>query len=396
MQELNEFQLASFKLGLLKTYQDPLLKTLLSTFGVTQTVAQLKDWRESQIGGLLSELQTLPELAYGKKNKILDRLDVLSEKLQSLEINELLEYQASEDIKCLFPDMAQWPKGFESLEFAPFCLWYRGDIGVMESDKAPVSFVGARASTEYGEWVTTKFATELADRGHCVISGGAYGIDAAAHRSARGTVGNTVAFLAGGVDDFYPRGNYGLLKSIVNYGGAVCSELPPGSKPLRHRFLQRNRLIAAASYGLVVVEAGWRSGALSSAHFALEIGRPVGVVPGPITSGSSLGCVKLLRNKETVCVCHTEHIIEMLAPMEISLGLVESETKQDEQVRRPTDELDEQQMLVLDSLGTRKPKSSDAISMLTNLAIGKVLAILGYLEFKELVANHEAGWVRIC
>lgn len=396
MQPFSEFQLACFKLGWLKTYQDPVLRTLLNTFGITETVAQLTSWRHSQIGGLLSELQSLPELGYTKKNKVLDRLDVLSEKLQSLEINELLEYQASEGIKCLFPDMAQWPKGFESLEFPPYCLWYRGDMGVLESNKAPVAFVGARASTEYGDWVTTKFAAELADRGHCVISGGAYGIDSAAHRSARGTLGNTVAFLAGGVDDFYPRGNQGLLTSIINYGGAVCSELPPGSKPLRHRFLQRNRLIAAASYGLVVVEAGWRSGALSSANFALEIGRPVGVVPGPITSGSSLGCVKLLRNKETVCICHPEHVIELLAPMEISFGLVESEMKQDEQVRRPTDDLDELQMLVLDSLGTRKPRSSDEISASTNLSTGKVLAILGYFEFRELVANREGGWVRIC
>ena len=148
---------------------------------------------------------------------------------------------------------------------------------------AAVAVVGARACTPYGEHVAAELASGLGDRGWTVVSGGAYGIDAAAHRGALAVDGPTVAVLACGVDVAYPAAHDGLLRS-VRACGAVVSELPPGARPTRRRFLDRNRVIAALGRGTVVVEAAIRSGALNTAGHAEELSRTVMAVPGPVTS----------------------------------------------------------------------------------------------------------------
>ena len=134
----------------------------------------------------------------------------------------------------------------------------------------------------------------LVERGHTIVSGAAYGIDGMAHRAALASAGRTVAYLAGGVDRFYPSGHDALLTRIVETG-AVVSELPCGSAPTKWRFLMRNRLIAASTKATLVVEAGWRSGSLNVAGYATSLNRPVGAVPGPVTTAASAGCHRLMR-----------------------------------------------------------------------------------------------------
>ncbi|MFD2772522.1 DNA-processing protein DprA [Cellulomonas phragmiteti] len=178
----------------------------------------------------------------------------------------------------MIPGDPAWPTGLDDLgALAPFALWVRG---APPAAPRAVALVGARASTTYGERVTVDLAVELARRGWAVVSGGAYGIDAAAHRGAHGE-GRTLVVLAGGVDRAYPVGNAPLLEEVVRAGGSLVSEVPPGATPSRSRFLQRNRLIAAISGATVVVEAAWRSGAVSTAHHAGRLLRPVGAVPAP-------------------------------------------------------------------------------------------------------------------
>jgi DNA processing protein len=216
------------------------------------------------------------------------------------------------DARPLIPTDHAWPYRLDDLGVhAPLCVWVRGDVGAL-SRPAAVALVGARAATAYGEQITSALAADLASDGIAVVSGAAYGIDGAAHRAALAVGGSTAAWLAGGVDRPYPSGHRDLLGRILANGGAVASDVPCGSAPTKWRFLARNRLIAAAADATVVVEAGWRSGSLNTAAHAAELGRPVGAVPGPVTSAASAGCHRLLREYGAQCVTGSDDVRELL------------------------------------------------------------------------------------
>ena len=187
------------------------------------------------------------------------------------------------------PHDSEWPQSLDDLDVAgPVGLWVCGDSDLAALCKPAVAIVGARASTAYGERVASDIASHAAQENVTVVSGGAYGIDAAAHRGALAQIGSTVAVLACGVDVAYPAAHQGLLERIKSTG-LVISEAPPGAGPHKHRFLTRNRLIAALSQSVVVVEAALRSGALSTSNWAGVLGRPTWGVPGLITSATSAG-----------------------------------------------------------------------------------------------------------
>lgn len=150
----------------------------------------------------------------------------------------------------------------------------------------------------------------LTDHGWTIVSGAAYGIDGMAHRAALACDGNTVAVLAGGVDRFYPTGHDELLGRIAE-AGVIVSELPVGSAPTKWRFLQRNRIIAAIAQKTFMVEAGHRSGSLNTAGHALAIGRPVGAVPGPVTSVASAGRHRLIREHGATLITTAEEVNEL-------------------------------------------------------------------------------------
>ena len=196
--------------------------------------------------------------------------------------------------KVITPSHDHWPTGFADLaDHAPHALWVRGDSALLAGGPS-TAVVGARAATGYGEHVTMEIAAGLVDRGHTIVSGAAYGIDGMAHCAALASDGRTIAYLAGGVDRYYPSGHDALLTRIAE-AGAVVSEVGCGQSPTKWRFLQRNRLIAAFARATLVVEAGWRSGSLNTAGHAAALGRPLGAVPGPVTSAASAGCHRLIR-----------------------------------------------------------------------------------------------------
>jgi len=285
------------------------------------------------------------------------------------------------------PGTPGWPEGLDDLGVtAPPCLWVRGDPALSEVVSRSVALVGARASTAYGNHVAGDLAAGLVARGVAVVSGGAYGIDAAAHRGALVAGGTTVVLLAGGVDRAYPAGNAGLLTSVVEHGGAVLSEVPPGGVPSRWRFLQRNRLIAAISRGTVVVEAAWRSGALSTANRAGELMRPVGAVPGPITSMASAGCHRLLRDGAAVCVTDADEVVELIA--EIGRDLVPGRDPAD----GGTDGLDVTARRVRDVLPVRSGLAPARLAREAGLSEAEVRAALGALELLGMAHRHGAGW----
>lgn len=234
------------------------------------------------------------------------------------EARNVLDRSMSSGIELVRPGEPGWPAGFSALGInAPFALWHAGSRRTPSEGKA-VALVGARGATRYGTSVARDFAAALAERGVRVVSGGALGIDAAAHsgaleaRSVHEGGGGTAAFLAGGLDDYYPRANAGLLARVRGEGG-LYSEAPIGARPTRWRFLSRNRLIAAASDATIVVEAAWRSGALSTAAHADALSLPVGAVPGPVTSSESSGCHRLIAERGAQLISRVEDIEMMIA-----------------------------------------------------------------------------------
>ncbi|WP_432458065.1 DNA-processing protein DprA [Cellulomonas iranensis] len=297
------------------------------------------------------------------------------------------------------PDDGDWPAGLDDLGAAsPHALWVRGALpargaragAATAADDASrvVALVGARASTSYGERVAVDLAADLVRRGWWVASGGAYGIDAAAHRGALLAGGGTVAVLAGGVDRAYPVGNARLLEEIVVSGGAVVSEVPPGAAPTRSRFLQRNRLIAALSCATVVVEAAWRSGAASTAHHAARLLRPVGAVPGAVTSAASAGCHRLLRDGVAVCVTDADEVVELAGPTRHLAPAVEDEGPAGE-----VDGLDPVARRVHDGLSRRAPRDVDVIAARSGVSVAEARAALGLLELDGRARRLAAGWV---
>jgi DNA processing protein len=282
------------------------------------------------------------------------------------------------------PGDDEWPQPLAVLaaeRSTPLALWARGPGRLADLCENAVAVVGARAATDYGSYVAAELAADLARAGHPVISGAAYGIDGAAHRGALSVGGGTAAVLACGVDVAYPAGHAALLHRIAEQG-ALISEWPPGCAPHRHRFLVRNRVIAAAAAGTVVVEAALRSGALNTAGYAARYGRPVLAVPGPVTSAMSAGCHRLLRDGVAQLVTSAGEVAEAVGP----LVVVPEE-------RRPVPS--QQDLLsarVRDALPRRGAVPAERVATVAGLGLAETLAALSELEAAGSATRVAEGW----
>jgi len=328
--------------------------------------------------------------------------------------------------RLLVPGGPGWPVAVDDLgPHGPLLLWASGPAPAAAAAGHCFALVGARAATGYGEHVTAELTEGLVARGATIVSGGAYGIDGSAHRMTLACDGTTVAVLAGGVDRLYPAGHRELLQRIAERH-AVYSELPPGAAPSRARFLQRNRLIAALGAATVVCEAGWRSGSLNTAGHAAALGRPLGAVPGPVTSAASAGCHRLLREFDASCVTNAAEAWE-LAPAPRSVhgsAALSAETGEDSasgQDARPGEEarpgpearaagpgprprgggqppelprgaLSDEGWRVLDVLG-RRAATVLQLAARAGLSLADASAALAELEIAGLAREGEAGWL---
>lgn len=299
-----------------------------------------------------------------------------------------LELAARAGARLVLPDDDEWPEQVDDLQDArPLLLWVSGQPDLRGMTRRGVAVVGARACTPYGEKVAGDMGSALADRGWAVVSGGAYGVDAAAHRGAIAAGGVTVAVLACGIDVAYPAAHEGLL-ARVRAVGAVVSELPPGSRPMRSRFLYRNRVIAALSRGTVVVEAAVRSGARNTAGHADALSRPVMAVPGPVTSAASAGCHELLRVAGASLVTDAADVVDIVG----ELGGDGSAERRGE--RRPHDDLDPSTLRVLEALPLRSWASPDSIGRVAGLDAPTVLRALAGLAAVHMATSKEGSWRR--
>ncbi len=277
-------------------------------------------------------------------------------------------------VRLVLPGDPGWPSQLDDLEVPPLGLFERGAHPVRWPAARSVAVVGARAATDYGMTVAADLASGLTDRGWCVVSGAAYGIDAAAHRGALASGGPTVAVLAGGVTDAYPRAHASLLDRIAAEG-CVVSELPPGEHPTRSRFLTRNRVIAALTAGTVVVEAALRSGARRTVADAHSLNRVVMAVPGPVTSAMSAGCHAELRDRGAIPVADAAEVVASVGPV----GQLELEPAYGGGEARPLDGLEPDTLRVLDALPTDQGRLLPAIAAASLVRPADVAAHLGLL-----------------
>jgi DNA processing protein len=303
-------------------------------------------------------------------------------------------------IRLVCPGDPQWPGRLDELGTGrPYALWLRGQADLRQACLRSVSMVGSRAATGYGAHVAGEIAADLGERGWAVVSGGAYGIDAAAHRGALATGAVTIAILACGVDYPYPAGHADLFATIAEHG-LVISEWPPGRQPARLRFLVRNRTIAALSCGTVIVEAGERSGALNTARHAAQLGKPLMAVPGPVTSAQSAGCHRIIREWDATCVTRADHIIEMLSPLgtpEITTATGAAPPSRSPEpatadAAPSRDELDADSARVLDALPARGAAGTSTIAAEAGVDLDTVLRCLGMLAGSGFIERCDRGW----
>lgn len=270
---------------------------------------------------------------------------------------------------------------------APLALWARGPLRLDDGPAGWVAVVGARAASEYDLWVARDWSAELADRGTTVVSGAALGVDGAAHRGALAVGGATVAVLACGIDRAYPPRNASLLEH-VGRRGLVVTEYPPGATPARHRFLVRNRIIAALTAGTLVVEAAARSGAMRTALVAGALGRAVMVVPGPVTSVTSLGCHELARRPEVSVVGRVEHVVEEVSPVGDGLAAPPGTPT------RPTDGLDPGAMRMHEALPLHAARTAVRLAHDAGVDAAEATTHLRDLVARGLVEEVGGRWRR--
>lgn len=266
----------------------------------------------------------------------------------------------------------------------PLALWVHGPSRLCDVVDRSAAIVGTRAATAYGEYVTADLAAGLVERGVSVVSGGAYGIDGAAHRATLASEGETVAVLAAGLDVPYPAGHSALLHRIGKHG-LVVSEYPPGTRPTRRQFLTRNRLVAALGRATVVVEAGVRSGAANTAGWAEALGRTVCAVPGPITSSSSVGCHVLIREERAILITRAAEIVELV-------GLVGELAPDRGRPACEVDELSVEELIVYEALPGRGGRSVDEIAVTAGMPATEVLGPLTMLNVRGLAIQEEGCW----
>ncbi|OBG44010.1 DNA protecting protein DprA [Mycobacterium alsense] len=303
-----------------------------------------------------------------------------------------LELLASRGGRLITPDGDEWPllafaafgaAGMKARGGPPMVLWALGPERLDEVASRAAALVGTRASTMYGEHVAADLATGLAERDVAVVSGGAYGIDGAAHRAALDCEGITAAVLASGIDIPYPAGHSALLHRI-GQRGLVFSEYPPGVRPARHRFLTRNRLVAAVAGAAVVVEAGLRSGAANTAAWARALGRVVAAVPGPVTSSASAGCHALLRDGAEL-VTRADDVVELV-------GRVGELAPEEPRPTTALDGLGDAERRVYEALPGRGAAAVDEIAVASGLAPERVLGPLAILEVAGLARRDDGRW----
>jgi len=314
--------------------------------------------------------------------------------LESTALERLARYVAGDKTRALGGELVP-----------PLALWTRGPAALASLSLRSAAIVGSRSSTSYGNEVAKDLAYRLALRDFDVVSGGAYGIDAAAHRGALAAAGRTFLVTAGGVDEPYPSGNRDLFARVAR-SGLILSESPPGAKPHRHRFLSRNRLIAALGTGTVVVEAAARSGAMNTAAHCRGLGRVLMAVPGPVSSTFSVGCHRLLSSEHAPArlVTRVEDVVAQIGgSSDLSFDDSSSGSSQEPpggetagaSRSRAADALDPTTRQVLDGFPARATITLDRLIVTSGVPQSDTIRAIPMLQMHGLIEQDADGGYRL-
>lgn len=377
----DETRLARVALGLIVEPGNRELGRLVRTTGPAQALRRLRDGRADT------------RLLECSRLRLID--------IDPIELAErALERAHRLGVRIVTPEDEEWPPQLEDLvgisidgkepidrnTYPPQCVWLRGPWRLSEACERAVAVVGSRASTSYGNHVATELGYGLAERGWTVISGGAYGIDAAAHRGALAGGGCTIAVLACGIDRPYPASHASLFDRIGEEG-LLFSEWPPGADPHRHRFLIRNRVIAALPQGTAMVEAGYRSGARFTLNRAKRLNRACVAFPGPVTSAMSVGCHIEIRNSEAVLAASAAEVIDSVGRIGLDLAPAPAPVPPS-----PRDRLTTVQAQVLDGVRPRKVLTAEQIAATVGVSSREARGALPVLESAKFVTAVGGGY----
>ncbi|KPJ63108.1 MAG: hypothetical protein AMS15_01725 [Planctomycetes bacterium DG_23] len=335
-----------------------LLSRLLERFGSPEAVLAASRNALEEVEGVGSEVSRNISKAT-KKN------DASAEMKAAEALGVKIISAASED----------YPQPLRRIFDPPLVLYVKGEL--KEEDALAMAIVGSRRASYYGKNQAERLAGSLAKMGFTIVSGMAWGIDSAAHKGALGAGGRTIAVLGSGLANPYPKGNEKLLAEIIENGAAI-SEFPLTFPPRAENFPRRNRLISGLCLGVVVVEAAERSGSLITARWAMEQGREVFAVPGPIDSATSRGTHRLIKDGAKL-VERVEDVIEELGPLAEVLTPVPDEQK------RQTGRLKPEEEKILQALSPNEPRSIEEIIAETGFSAQGVSSVLMVLELKKLV-----------
>jgi len=298
-------------------------------------------------------------------------------------------------LRWVTPGDQEWPEALSDLDHvepvqgatgSPVGLWLRGVGHLGEMAEKSVAIVGARECTTYGAECASDLAADCADAGWTVISGAAFGIDGCAHRGAFLMDAPTAGVLACGADIDYPKSHAALIARIAEVG-VVISEQAPGERPIKNRFLSRNRLIAAVTQGTVVVEARERSGSLNTLNWADQLGRATMALPGPVTSQLSAGAHAAMRAGKAVVVTTGREIVAELS------GLGAAAEEQPSLPLTEFDRLPPAARSTLDGLEWSTPRTVAEIASAVRLSTREVRAALDLLERRDLAARAGGAWM---
>jgi DNA processing protein len=290
-------------------------------------------------------------------------------------------------VRVVFADEPEYPALLREIHEAPLALYVRGELAALNSPATKLTIVGTRRATPDGKTAARSLARELAAAGFTIVSGLAFGIDAEAHegcleaRMENQNAGTTIAVLARGVDKFYPREHENLGWRILENGGAIISEYPPGEPPYPDRFIERNRIISGLSRGTLVIECPERSGSLATANLALEQNRDVFVVPGPIMHPNFFESHKLIRQGATL-VTKTEHILEAYG-----FG------KKEKFARAMRGATGEERQVLLALHGSKRALDVDKIIELTKLEPRVARQAISFLLLKQFIKETKSGYI---
>ncbi len=335
------------------------------------------------LANLLERFQTASQVLQASPQELseVDGVGVaVSRRIRATEFRELalatIDICDEHDVRILFPWEPEFPRLLVELPDPPMLLYIRGELRA--TDGLAIAIVGTRGASQYGRSQAERFARGLARAGLTIVSGLARGIDAAAHHGAIEAEGRTIAVLSSGVAEVYPPQHAELGERIVSHG-ALISEMPPGSKPKKGMFPQRNRLISGLAMGTLVVEAAERSGALITARLAGEQGREVFALPGLVSTPNARGCHRLIRDGAHL-VQDPEDVLTELGPLVEGISISPEQT-----VRHAAElQLNEQENAVLQAIDIQ-PTDINVVVVTSGLPVSRVLSTLSVLEMRRLV-----------